>query len=141
MFWRWLFFRQGPLLAVAEASAEWNRGRYLAEAVVHCQECHTPRNFLGGLKTGQAYSGNPAGPDGMKVPNVTADPATGIGKWTPDEIADLLKTGQTPEMDFVGSGMAEVVKGTAALSDSDRHAIAVYLKSQRAILTEKTPRS
>jgi hypothetical protein len=37
--------------------------------------------------------------------------------------------------------MAEVVKGTAALSDSDRLAIAVYLKSQRAIHTEKTPRS
>jgi mono/diheme cytochrome c family protein len=141
VLWRWLFFRQGPLPAVAEASAEWNRGRYLAEAVVHCQECHTPRNFLGGLKTGLAFSGNPAGPDGMKVPNVTADPETGIGKWTPDEIADLLKTGQTPEMDFVGSGMAEVVKGAAALSDSDRLAIAVYLKSQRAIHTEKTPRS
>jgi hypothetical protein len=27
----------------------------------------------------------------------------------------LLKTGQTPDFDFVGSGMAEVVKGTAAL--------------------------
>jgi hypothetical protein len=25
-----------------------------------------------------------------------------------------LKTGQTPDFDFVGSGMAEVVKGTAA---------------------------
>jgi hypothetical protein len=44
-------------------------------------------------------------------------------------------------MDFVGSGMAEVVKGTAALSDADRHAIAVYLKSQPAIHTEKKPQS
>jgi hypothetical protein len=41
----------------------------------------------------------------------------------------LLKTGQTPGFDFVGSGMGEVVKGTGALSDSDRHAIAVYVKS------------
>ncbi len=50
-FWRQLFFRPGPLLPVAGRSAEWNRGRYLAEAVVHCQECHTPRNFLGGRET------------------------------------------------------------------------------------------
>jgi mono/diheme cytochrome c family protein len=141
VFWRWLFFSEGPLTPTAGASAEWNRGRYLAEAVVHCPECHTPRNFLGGLKTSLAYSGNPDGPDGMKVPNITADAETGIGKWKLDDIGDLLKTGQTPEMDFVGSGMAEVVKGTAALSDSDRHAIAVYLKSQPAIHTEKKPES
>ncbi len=141
VFWRWLFFSEGPLAPAAGASAEWNRGRYLAEAVVHCQECHTPRNFLGGLKSSLAYSGNPDGPDGMKVPNITADAETGIGKWKLDDIADLLKTGQTPEMDFVGSGMAEVVKGTAALSDSERHAIAVYLKSQRAIHIAKPPAS
>jgi mono/diheme cytochrome c family protein len=139
VFWRWLFFSEGPLAPAAGAGAEWNRGRYLAEAVVHCQECHTPRNFLGGLKSSLAYSGNPDGPDGMKVPNITADAETGIGKWKLDDIGDLLKTGQTPEMDFVGSGMAEVVKGTAALSDSDRRAIAVYLKSRRAIHTEKKP--
>jgi len=140
-FWRWLFFTEGPLAPVAGQSAEWNRGRYLAEAVVHCQECHTPRNFLGGRKSSLAYSGNPEGPDGMKVPNITADAETGVGTWKLGEIEDLLKTGQTPEMDFVGSGMAEVVKGTAALSDADRHAIALYLKSQRAIHTQKKPQS
>jgi mono/diheme cytochrome c family protein len=140
-FWRWLFFSEGPLAPVAGASAEWNRGRYLAEAVVHCQECHTPRNFLGGLKSSLAYSGNPQGPDGMKVPNITADAASGVGAWKLDDIEALLRTGQTPEMDFVGSGMSEVVKGTAALSDADRHAIAVYVKSQRAIHTEKKPQS
>ena len=75
----------------------------------------------------------------MKVPNVTSDAASGVGKWSVDDIAALLKTGQTPDMDFVGSGMAEVVKGTAALSDADRRAIAVYLKSQKPIHTEKPP--
>jgi len=135
--WRILFFRQGPLEPVAGQSAEWNRGRYLAEAVVHCQECHTPRNFLGGLKRSQAFSGNPQGPDGLKVPNITPDPESGIGKWSLDDIATLLHTGQTPDFDFVGSGMAEVVKGTAALSDADRHAIAIYIKSQAPIHIEK----
>jgi hypothetical protein len=47
VFWRTLFFSAGPLPPVAGRTAEWNRGRYLAEAVVHCLECHTPRNLLG----------------------------------------------------------------------------------------------
>jgi mono/diheme cytochrome c family protein len=140
-FWRLLFFRPGPLPPVAGQSAAWTRGRYLAEAVAHCQECHTPRNFLGALVTSRAYSGNPHAPDGMKVPNITGDPETGIGKWSADDVAALLKTGQTPDMDFVGSGMAEVVKGTAALSDADRDAIATYIKSIPAIRTEKKPAS
>jgi mono/diheme cytochrome c family protein len=137
VFWRWLFFSPGPLQPVASQSAEWSRGRYLAEAVAHCQECHTPRSFIGGLKTSQAFSGNPEGPDNLHVPNITPDPDTGIGKWSVDDIATLLHSGQTPDGDFVGSGMGEVVKGTAALSDDDRRAIAVYIKSQKPIHTEK----
>jgi mono/diheme cytochrome c family protein len=137
VFWRMLFFTEGPLQPVAGEGSEWNRGRYLAEAVVHCEECHTPRNFLGALKRSQAFSGNPQGPDGMKVPNVTPDAETGIGKWSLEDITTLLKTGQTPDFDFVGSGMSDVEKGTAALSDADRHAIAVYLKSLPPIRTTK----
>lgn len=141
VFWRTLFFTPGPLAPVEGQSAEWNRGRYLAEAVVHCEECHTPRNFMGALKHGQAFTGNPQGPDGQKAPNITADPETGIGKWSAEDIATLLKTGQTPEFDFVGSGMAEVVKGTAALSDEDRRAIAVYVKSLPPVRVERKAKS
>lgn len=127
--WRLLYFHEGPLQPVAGASEEWSRGRYLAEAVAHCQECHTPRNFLGGLERGAAYAGNPHGPDNQKAPNITADPQTGIGKWSVGDIETVLKTGITPDFDTVGSGMGEVVKGTAKLTDADRHAIAVYIKS------------
>ncbi len=141
VFWRALFFTPGPLAPVEGQSAEWNRGRYLAEAVVHCEECHTPRNFMGAVKRGQAFAGNPQGPDGQKAPNITPDPQTGIGKWSIEDITTLLKTGQTPEFDFVGSGMAEVVKGTGALSDEDRRAIAVYLKSIPAIRIERKAKS
>jgi mono/diheme cytochrome c family protein len=137
VFWRWLFFSPGPLSPVPGESAEWNRGRYLAEAVAHCQECHTPRNLLGGLKRSRAFSGNPDGPDGQHVPNITPDPETGIGTWSLDEIVALLRSGQTPDMDFVGAGMGEVVRGTAKLSDADRHAIAAYIKSQTPIRTER----
>ena len=127
--WRTLFFAEGPLQPVAVQSDDWNRGRYLAEAVVHCQECHTPRNLLGGLERAQAYAGNPQGPDGLKTPNITPDKATGIGDWSAEDLATMLKTGQTPDGDTVGDAMGEVVRGTGNLTDADRGDIALYIKS------------
>jgi mono/diheme cytochrome c family protein len=129
VFWRTLFFKPGPLAPVAGQSEEWNRGRYLSEAVVHCEECHTPRNFLGGLDHAHAFAGNPQGPDGQKAPNITPDPETGLGKWKLDEIIDVLRTGTTPDGDTVDPPMADVVDGTSKLSDADRHAIALYIQS------------
>ena len=41
----------------------------------------------------------------------------------------LLTDGQKPDFDFVGGAMGEIVNNTARLSDIDRRAIAVYLKS------------
>ena len=71
------------------------------------------------------------------MPNITGDNETGIGKWSVEDVATVLKTGQTPDFDFVGSGMGDVVEGTAALSDADRRAIAVYVKSLPAISSKK----
>jgi len=133
VFWRMLFFDEGPITPDPGRDAVWNRGNYLANAVVHCGECHTPRNFMGALKTSQAFAGNPQGPDGQKAPNITTDPVKGIGKWSVEDIETVLDTGQTPDFDTVGSGMAEVVKGTSQLTPEDRHAIAVYIKSVKPI--------
>jgi len=127
--WRTLFFKEGPLQVVASKGADWNRGNYLVHAVAHCEECHTPRNLLGALKTSLAFSGNIGGPDGQNAPNITADKETGIGDWSVTDIERLLKTGMTPDSDLIGSGMKAVVRGTSKLTDADRHAVAVYLKS------------
>jgi mono/diheme cytochrome c family protein len=126
--WRALFFRPGPLQPVAGQTAEWNRGRYLAEAVVHCQECHSPRNALGAIEAKNAYAGNPDGPDGQKAPNITSDPKA-IGKLTVSDLEDMLKTGMTPDGDYLGGGMAQVVDGTGKLTEADRHAIIVYIRT------------
>jgi mono/diheme cytochrome c family protein len=124
-FWRVLFFRHGPLAPVAGQTAEWNRGRYLAEAVVHCQECHTPRNLLGAVDKANGYAGNTEDP---KAPNITPGSKT-VAAYTVDNLVDLLDTGMTPDGDYMGGEMATVVEGTTKLSAADRHAIAVYVKS------------
>jgi mono/diheme cytochrome c family protein len=139
VFWRGLFFTGGPLKTDPAKGAEWNRGNYLVHAVAHCEECHTPRNVLGAVKTGMAFSGNIGGPDGQNAPNITSDVATGIGDWSVSDIERLLKTGMTPESDQVGSGMKAVVRGTSKLTEADRHAIAVYLKSVPPIHVDLPP--
>ena len=127
--WRTLYFRPGPLQPTAGKSAEWNRGRYLSEAVVHCQECHTPRNKLGALENSAAYAGEPHGPDNQNAPNLTPHPSGPIATWSEAEIVELLKDGALPDGDYVGSTMATVVEGTGKLNPADLKAIAVYIKS------------
>jgi mono/diheme cytochrome c family protein len=133
VLWRLLYFSEGPLEPDPTRSAEWNRGAYLANAVSHCGECHTPRNFLGALNNARRFAGaRLAGPAAKRVPNITPHASDGIGAWSLDDIATVLKTGMTPDGDFVAAPMSEVVEGTARLTDSDRQSIAIYLKSLAA---------
>ena len=125
--WKLLFFAgAAPLENEASRDATWNRGRYLT-AIGHCGECHTPRNFLGALSATQALQGNPSGPDGWKVPALVGPKAA---HWTVDEIATYLKSGAKPDFDQAQGPMAEVIDdATKHLSDEDRRAVALYLKS------------
>lgn len=132
-FWKQLNFTTGPFLPDAAQSAEWNRGAYLVEALTHCGECHTPRGSLGGLDTSLAFSGTSDGPEGEKVPNITPDPETGIGTWSARDLIRVLRSGQLPDGDYVGSVMGEVVEGTSKLTETDWQAIATYILSQPPI--------
>jgi mono/diheme cytochrome c family protein len=135
--WKLPFFNSGPFRPNPHRSAAYNRGAYLVNALAHCGECHTSRNWLGATEPSRFLSGTAHGPDGKPVPNITPDPETGIGNWTEDDIAGVLRGGETPDLNYVTGAMAEVVKSTAGLSDADRRAIAVYLKSVPPIRSEK----
>lgn len=126
--WKWLYFTPGPFQSDPARSAEWNRGAYLVQAMAHCGECHTPRNWLGAPRPDLYLAGNPKGPEGAAVPNITPDRRTGIGRWRRSELADYLQTGMTPEGDFAGDLMAEVIdNGLRHLHQADRRAIVTYL--------------
>jgi mono/diheme cytochrome c family protein len=135
--WKLLFFTPGPFDPAPERSASYNRGAYLVSALAHCGECHTPRNFLGAMRSGQWLAGTPDGPDGQLVPNITPDPGTGIGKWEKEDVVELLKTGATPEQSKVKGAMRETIEdGLKYLRDDDLEAIADYLFAQPAIVHE-----
>ena len=126
--WKRLFLDKSPVVTDASKTAGWNRGHYLTDALGHCAECHSPRNIIGGIEAGKRYSGGP-NPEGKGiVPNIT-QAADGLAKWSADDIAELLKTGFTPEYDSVGGSMAAVVRNTSRLPEADQAAIAEYIKS------------
>lgn len=128
--WQWMNFTPGEFAPDPGKSQVWNRGAYLVQALGHCGECHTPRGWLGGTDEDYALSGNPDGPEGDKVPNITPDKETGIGGWEKADIVRVLRTGMLPDGDYAGSAMGEVVDtSTSKLTDADRDAIAEYLLS------------
>ncbi len=129
-FWKWLFFENGPLIPDPTREDEINRGAYLVRAMGHCGECHTPRNMFGALDEGNSFAGTSQGPGGGIVPNITPDLETGIGGWSADELDTLFTLGMTPDGDFVGGEMGEVVANTTSrLTPEDRNAMIAYLKS------------
>ena len=99
------------------------RGRYIAEALSHCGECHTPRNLLGGMKTSAWLSGAPNPSGEGRIPNITPAKLT----WSAEEILAYFTTGFTPEFDVVGGHMAHVVENLARLPEADRKAVVEYL--------------
>jgi mono/diheme cytochrome c family protein len=107
-------------------SAEWNRGAYLVNAAAHCAECHSPRDALGGIVRSQKFAGGPDLEGEGWVPNITQK---GLGSWSEKDIAYLLQTGGTPEGDSVGGAMTAVIRNTSQLTEADRAAMAVYIKS------------
>lgn len=128
--WKLLYFSPAHFAADSQRSAAWNRGAYLVRHLGHCGECHTPRNALGAPLPDQELAGNPSGPEGKAVPNITPHERDGIGAWTTSEIETFLATGMLPDGDFAGAGMGEVIdENTSQLTPEDRHAIAVYLQA------------
>jgi hypothetical protein len=89
-----------------------------------------PRAYLAGAS-------KEIGPLGELVPNITPDKDTGVGSWTRDDIAELLRKGTKPDLDYVRGLMFDVIEGTSHgyrnMSREDALAIADYLKSIPAI--------
>lgn len=121
--WKVLFLNTDWVLT-GDLTPEETRGREIVEALAHCGECHTPRNALGGMDTGRWLAGAPNPSGEGTIPNITPAKLT----WSTGEIVTYLTTGFTPEFDSAGGHMAHVVTNMAALPDTDRQAVAAYLK-------------
>jgi mono/diheme cytochrome c family protein len=131
--WKWLYFTPALFVPDPQASATVNRGAYLVQALGHCGECHTPRNFLGGPRRDRQLAGG-KGPEGKNVPNLT--PAR-LKKWSDGELREFLVTGLTPDGDVAAEAMSEVITNTTSkLTPEDLAAVIAYLRSLPALPDE-----
>jgi mono/diheme cytochrome c family protein len=137
-FWKWLYFTPGPLASIPGASAVVNRGAYLVQALGHCGECHTPRNFLGGPKRDRFLAGGET-PEGKGVSNLT--PGGALKKWRDSDIRDFLFTGTTADGDVPAEAMAEVIRNTTSLlTPEDMAALIAYLRAVPPVADEPQPK-
>ncbi len=133
--WNAWFFKPVQLDSEAQQSAEWNRGRYLVEALGHCDACHTPRNVLlaerpntpltGGLQLSEVDHGKTRL---WSSPNLTSA-SSGLVKWTEDDLQKYIKTGNNRRTGVFGPMNEVVTNSLQYLTDADAHSMAVYLKS------------
>ncbi|MGH6828103.1 MAG: c-type cytochrome [Rhizomicrobium sp.] len=109
-------------------SAEWNRGAYLAEAMGHCGECHTPRNLAYALDNRDKYAG--AVTAGWRAYNITPDAKSGLGSWSDNDLSTYLSTGHADGHGGAAGPMGEAADDSLTyLTPGDIHALVVYLRS------------
>jgi mono/diheme cytochrome c family protein len=121
-----------------ERSPEWNRGAYLAEALAHCGECHTPRNLAFALNNRQKFAG--AVQAGWRAYNITADHASGVGSWSDADLAHYLTAGHADGRGTAAGPMGEAVdESLSYLKASDVAAIITYLRTVPGISTADLP--
>lgn len=128
--WDALYFTPGTFKPDPHRSPEWNRGAYLVQGPGHCAACHTPKSFLGGDKDQQSLHGYSL--QGWFAPDITSDRKTGLWNWSDRDIAEYLRNGHNRFAGASGPMAEEVADSSSKMTETDVHAIAVYLKDMPA---------
>jgi mono/diheme cytochrome c family protein len=124
--WNVVNFQEGTFRTDPNKSARWNRGAYLVEGLGHCGECHSPKDKMGAIKTGDQLQGGFA--ENWYASNLGGDLRDGLGAWSTQEIVEYLKNGSNAKAAAAGPMAAVVRDSTTHLNNSDLNAIATYLK-------------
>jgi mono/diheme cytochrome c family protein len=125
--WNALFLKKERFQPEQGKSEAWNRGAYLATALGHCGECHTPRNVAFAMDDHHALAG--AELQGWKAYNITSDKEHGIGSWSEQELTDYFSKGHAAGRGTASGPMGEVVEYSLQyLTPSDLAALVTYLR-------------
>ncbi|MFA5955890.1 cytochrome c [Hyphomicrobium sp.] len=128
MFWSLFYNSNDRYRPNTSQSAEWNRGAYLAEALGHCGECHTPRNLLQAVDNKKKFAG--AFTAGWRAYNLTQDKTTGIGSWDVETTAKFLAHGHVEGLGTASGPMGEAIDMSLRhMTPEDINALVVYLKT------------
>ena len=127
--WNVFFLKNAlPDASVGNAAA-WQRGRYLANALGHCAECHTPRSFAGQLDGGKPLGGAALGR--VVAPDITPAGLAARG-WTQADLQTFFGVGIAPQGSAFGEMYPVVHLSTQYLNQADLGALATYLLGDKA---------
>src|SRR5580658_1036898 len=136
--WALLYDPNQRFEPLTDRSPTWNRGAYLVESLGHCGDCHTPRTLLQALNNREKFAGGMA--EGWRAYNLSSDPASGIGSWSPAELLQYLSTGHSMNRGSAFGPMAQAVHlSFQNLTPSDLTAIADYVRSVPAVTSSDLP--
>ncbi len=139
-FWSVVFNPDSRFEPDPSKTPEWNRGAYLAEALAHCGECHTPRNLAFALDNRKKFAG--ALTAGWRAFNISSDKATGIGAWSDEDLAAYLANGHAAGHGSASGPMGEAVDHSfSQFAPEDIRAVVAYLRSVPAIASPDLPAS
>jgi mono/diheme cytochrome c family protein len=137
-FWSFFFNPDKRFEPNTERSAQWNRGAYLAEAMAHCGECHTPRSLAFSLDNRHKFAG--AKQAGWMAYNISTDKETGIGEWTPEQIGQYVAIGHAARRGTADGPMGEAVEYSLRyLTPADISALVAYVTTVPAVKSNNQP--
>ena len=121
------------------------RGEYLVKNVADCIDCHAEHDWTAHdepvlpntLGAGQDMNMLKGLPGQVFAPNITADPETGAGTWTDDQLARAIREGVGHDGRALFAFMP--YPGFRNLSDEDLASIIVYLRSLPPIRKQRPP--
>jgi len=128
VFWNLAFLDEHRFRPDPARSSQANRGAYLATALGHCGECHTPRNTAFAQRTSKQFAGTVL--QGWYAYNISPDKQSGIGDWSDTQIAAYLATGHAQERGSAAGPMGEAVSNSLQyLLPQDIAALVSYLRT------------
>jgi hypothetical protein len=129
--------RSRPLTyrAFERTPERWARGKYLAENVSVCMDCHSPHDWtkhdapiVPGMEgAGEDMSLLKGLPGTVVAPNLTPDPETGTGTWSDDALARAIREGVGHDGHTLFPMMP--YQGYRHMPDEDLASVIVFLRS------------
>ncbi|WP_315920610.1 cytochrome c [Mesorhizobium sp. SP-1A] len=135
-FWNLVNLPGKPLAADGARSEAWNRGHYLVDGLAHCGECHTPRNFMQGMKR-QAYLQG-AVLEGVAAPDITKDGLARMG-FDPQLLPVFMKSGISAQGAMTNQMFDVVHFSTQYMTGDDLAAMSAYLFDLDKVPDKATP--
>jgi mono/diheme cytochrome c family protein len=129
-FWKLLFLDNELPAASAGTSPQWVRGRYVANVLGHCGECHTPRGFAGQMQADRPFTGASLGR--WIAPDITPKGLADRG-WDEAGLVAFMKTGIAPQGSAYTEMHTVVSLSTRHLADADLLAMVRFLTGDQAL--------